>query len=103
MYHGVESADQARTHFEQTVINKEVPDDAPVYDLSADTSERLIDIIKNLGFSSSNGETRRLIQQGGVSINDEKVEDVAMEVLLPSGEEQVLKVGKRKFAILKSS
>lgn len=103
MYQGSDSADQARSHFEQTVINKEVPDDAPVYEMLAGESQRLIDIINALGFSASNGETRRLIQQGGVSLDDEKVDDVSLELQLQSGEEQVLKVGKRKFAILKAS
>ena len=43
----------------------------------------------------SNGEARRLITQGGVKIDNEKVEDV--HNILESGKEIVIKVGKRKF------
>lgn len=103
MYHGKEDADLARSHFEKTIINKEVPDDAPEYKLTPGQPERLLDIIKDLGFSSSNGETKRLIKQGGVSMDDEKVSDITLEVDLSTGEERVLKVGKRKFAIIKGN
>jgi len=44
---------------------------------------------------SSNGEARRMISQGGVSINKEKVEDIHLS--LEPGVEMVIKVGKRKF------
>lgn len=103
LYHGEEGAKAAREHFEQTIINKQVPDDAPEFEISAGESARILDIISDLNFSSSNGETKRLIQQGGVSIDDEKVSDIGLEISLSSGEEKVLKVGKRKYAILKGA
>ena len=103
LYHGEEGAKAAREHFEQTIINKQVPDDAPEFKVKAGETARLLDIISELNFSSSNGETKRLIQQGGVSIDEEKVSDIGMEVSLSSGEEKVLKVGKRKYAILKGA
>lgn len=102
MYHGDEAAKAARHHFEQTVINKQVPDDAPVYELPGGEPKRVLEIIKELKFSPSNGETRRLIQQGGVSLNGEKITDVNFETIIPAGQEVVLKVGKRKFAVLKA-
>ncbi|RCL65515.1 MAG: tyrosine--tRNA ligase, partial [Rhodothermaeota bacterium MED-G64] len=62
-----------------------------------------ISIITGLGFASSNGEARRLIQQGGVSLDDVKVTDVQAMVSLEKDQEVVLKAGKRKFAILAAS
>ena len=103
LYHGEEGAKAAREHFEQTIINKQVPDDAPEYVLTGGEAMRVLDIISELNFSQSNGETKRLIQQGGVSIDDEKVNDIGLELSLSSGEEKVLKVGKRKYAILKGA
>lgn len=103
LYHGEESAKAAREHFEQTVINKQVPDDAPEYPISAGEAVRILDVISDLNFSSSNGETKRLIKQGGVSIDDEKVSDIGLELTLEAGDEKVLKVGKRKYAILKGA
>ncbi len=103
LYHGEEGAKSAREHFEQTIINKQVPDDAPEFELKAGEATRLLDIISELDFSQSNGETKRLIKQGGVSIDDEKVTDIGQEITLSEGQEKVLKVGKRKYAILKGA
>lgn len=102
-FHSEEFAIFARNYFEQTVIKKEVPDDAPVVQHPEGTSLKLTELITTLGFVSSNGEAKRLIQQGGVSLNDEKVTDIHYEVHFYSGEDRVLKAGKRKFAILKSA
>lgn len=101
LYHGEEGAKSAKNHFEQTIINKQVPDDAPEFTISENEDIRLMDIIIELKFSPSNGETKRLIKQGGVSLDDVKVEDFGLTLSMNSGEEKVLKVGKRKYAILK--
>lgn len=101
LYHGEEGAKSAREHFEQTIINKQVPDDAPEFELHSGKSVRLMEIISELNFSPSNGETKRLIKQGGVSLDDEKISDFGLELSLNAGDEKVLKVGKRKYAILK--
>lgn len=103
MYHDEAAAKGAQEHFEQTVINKQVPDDAPVFELSPDVPTRLMEVISELKFSPSNGETKRLIKQGGVSLGDAKVTDPGLELSLSSGEEKILKVGKRKYAILKGA
>jgi tyrosyl-tRNA synthetase len=102
MYHNKSAAEEARKHFEQTVINKEMPEDALVLSFEPGTKQRLIDIIADAGFTSSNGETKRLMKQGGVSVNDEKIKDTNFELTFTSESEFQLKVGKRNFAILKS-
>lgn len=101
LYHGEDGAKAARNHFEQTIINKQVPDDAPEFKINAGEASKIMDIISDLNFSQSNGETKRLIKQGGVSLDDEKVTDIGLEISLNEEEEKVLKVGKRKYAILK--
>lgn len=100
MYHGEASAVSAREHFEQTVINKDVPDDAPEFEYPAGSSIRLIDIISDAGLTQSNGETKRMMKQGGVSLNDEKINDPNAEVKFIKGSQFELKVGKRNFARL---
>jgi len=100
LYHGEEAAKEAKEHFEQTVINKEVPDDAPVFEFEAG-SHRLLDIIAETGFSPSNGETKRMMKQGGVSLDEQKIKNPGQEVTLQSGQEHILKVGKRNFGIVK--
>lgn len=102
MYHGEEAAKEAREHFEQTVINKEIPDDAPTFEYDSGETVRLLDIISDTGFTESNGQTKRLMKQGGVSIDDEKITDKGYEITFDDDTEFTLKVGKRNFAIVKS-
>lgn len=102
MYHGKRAADDARAHFEQTVIKKEIPEDSLTLTYDSGSSHRLLDIIAETGFTSSNGETKRLMKQGGVSVNDNKVTDIGFDLTFEKGETYTLKVGKRNFAILES-
>jgi tyrosyl-tRNA synthetase len=100
LYHGDEAAKAARIHFEQTVIKKEIPDDIPVFDFPVNDPQKLIQIITSIGFAPSNGEARRLVQQGGVSIDGDTISDIQYELSLTTEQEVVLKVGKRKFGRL---
>ncbi|MCH8558105.1 MAG: tyrosine--tRNA ligase [Balneolia bacterium] len=103
MYYDEAAANAAREHFEKTVINKEIPDDIPEFSFENGSSHKLIHIIKTVNFAPSNGEARRLIQQGGVSIDGETVEDVNHEITFSNDTEMVLKVGKRKFGRIKTT
>ncbi|MEX0823852.1 MAG: tyrosine--tRNA ligase [Balneolaceae bacterium] len=100
MYHGKQAAKEARNHFEQTVIKKDIPDDAPVFEFEAGSTHRLLDIISDAGLTASNGETKRMMKQGGISVNDDKINDINYEISFSGGDELHLKVGKRKFAKL---
>lgn len=94
MYHSKEDAILAEQEFDNIFKNKGIPDDIPEY--SADTdSMTIIDLIATVNFAPSKGEARRLIQQGGVSVDGEKVTDLFQNIIFDS--EKVLKVGKRKF------
>lgn len=103
MYHGEEAAKNARQHFEKTIINKDIPDDAPVLEFDAGSTHRLMDIISEAKMTGSNGETKRMMKQGGVTLDEEKINDPNFEVSFGDGEEMTLKVGKRKFARLKAN
>lgn len=102
MYHGEKAAAGARKHFEKTVINKDIPDDAPEFEFKKGSEHRLMDIISDAGLTSSNGETKRMMKQGGVSVDDKKIKDPNHIITFSNGDEYSLKVGKRKFARLKS-
>jgi tyrosyl-tRNA synthetase len=102
MYHGEEAAKGARKHFEKTVINKDIPDDAPEFTFETGSTHRLLDIISDANLTSSNGETKRMMKQGGVSLDDEKIQDPNFEITFNDGDDMALKVGKRKFAKLKA-
>jgi len=98
MYHGEEKALAARKYFEETVIGDAIPDDAPTLKYETGSKVRLLDIVADGGFTSSNGETKRLIKQGGISIDDDKVSDKGYRVTFDSDTEFILKVGKRNYA-----
>lgn len=102
MYHGDDAAQAARNHFNQAVVNKTAPDDAPVFKFETGKEVRLLDIIAETGFVDSNGEIKRLIKQGGVSIDDEKINDKNYSITFNEDTEFTLRVGKRNFAVIKS-
>ena len=54
-----------------------------------------MDIIHAAGFVRSKSEARRLVQQGAVRLDDERVDDITAEI--DASEEHVLQVGKRRF------
>ncbi len=100
MYHGAQKADEARRHFEKTVVKKDIPDDIPEFNINSGENHRLLDLMKALKFVSSNSEGRRMITQGGVTLNGEKITDPQYEFQAVPEQEIILKVGKRKFGKL---
>ena len=94
MYHSLDSAISAEEEFDKIFINKGIPDDIP--ELKLDSSEiGILDLIMLANFAPSRGEARRLVTQGGVSVDGEKIADPKAVVVVIDG--NVLKVGKRKF------
>ena len=92
-YHGPEAASAAKAHFEQVFARKELPDDIPEHGFGA--GQKLVNALKDSGMVASTGEARRLIKQGGIKVEGEKVSDVD----LPA-QAAVVQVGKRKFVKL---
>lgn len=94
MYFSTEASLEAEKHFDNLFINKGIPEDIP--ELSLGNEEiGILQLITKVKFAPSNGEARRLVQQGGVSLNNEKITDVRANIKIE--EETILKVGKRKF------
>lgn len=92
-FHGADAAQVAEAHFIQVFQRRELPDDMPAFPLAAPAS--LVDVIYDAGIVPSKGEIRRLIKQGGVRLDGEKVADVHLE--LQCKPEQIVQVGKRHF------
>ncbi|HPI28685.1 MAG TPA: tyrosine--tRNA ligase [Candidatus Marinimicrobia bacterium] len=96
MYHSESAARQAEQNFEQIFSKKEIPDDIEEIIIpSSDLPKPLVKLLTECGAVSSNGEARRLIQQGGVRINDEKISDI--NYAIQNKGEYITKVGKRRF------
>ena len=98
--HGAEASRDAEAHFERTVQRRELPDDVPEYALPTDPErERLSDVILRAGLASSSAEARRLIDQGAVRVNDERMDRNGPASSLKAGD--VIRVGRRRIVRLK--
>jgi tyrosyl-tRNA synthetase len=95
MYHGKKASNEAESAFKRIFVEKELPDTMPEFVLE-ESSCRIDDLLIRTKTADSKSNARRLIQQGGVSVNGEKVSDPF--TVIPINSEIILKVGKRKFA-----
>jgi tyrosyl-tRNA synthetase len=106
-YHGAEAGRDARAAFQQKFQAREFPEqpDAHVVLTPADVKDAsapsigLVDLIANTGLVPSKSEARRLIVQGGVEIEEQKMTDANAAVPLSVGTTLHLRVGRRKFAV----
>ena len=98
IYHDEDATQKAESDFDALFIKKDIPDDIPEYALS--NAETLISIMVGNNLVSSNGDAKRMIKQGAVKLDNEKVSDMSLEI--SPGSEAVLKVGKRKFLRIKA-
>ena len=94
LYHGEQTALEAEQEFNKIFSHKEIPTDIEEYILTED-NVWIVKLMTDAGLTSSNGEARRMIKQGAVSIDNTKVTDENM--VWSFQEEKVLKVGKRRF------
>lgn len=94
-YWGKDSAVKAKEEFEHVFKDKGLPEDLPVFKYKWDEAEVWIPkLMKEACLVKSTSEAVRLIRQGGVTINEARVEDPDAKI----GEgEYLFKVGKRKF------
>jgi len=100
MYHDEDAAERAEEHFEQTVVKGGVPDNIPEYALETEEGKEvgLLNLMRHAGLTDSNSEGRRMIEQGAVTIDDEKVTDTGRYIDVAEEAPFVLQVGKRRFA-----
>ena len=96
-FHGREAAEGAQLHFRRVVQRGDVPEELPEHSLSLPPGGRrgLLDVMREVGFTRSIGEARRLVQQGAVQVDGEAVSEVGLT--LPAGS-YLLRAGKRRFA-----
>ena len=103
LVHGKEEADKAQEAARALFGSKTNTDNMPSTDLTSadfeDGSIKILELLKKCGLIPSNGEGRRLIQQGGVSVDGEKVADVFADIPASAFEKGyvVIKKGKKVF------
>ena len=96
-FHGAAAAEDALADFEARFKQGAIPDDIQEVALQAvEGGLPVVQVLRLSGLTASTSEAMRMIAQGGVKIDGEKVAD--KEVVIPVGASHVLQVGKRKFA-----
>jgi tyrosyl-tRNA synthetase len=90
LYSEVETK-EAEEHFEKTVQNKEVPEEIEEYAIKENAT--ISQLMAEAKLAASRSEAIRLIKQGGVTINGEKVDDFNT----PVSKGVTIKVGKRRY------
>ena len=100
LVHGQEEADKAKAAAEAVFGGSGSSDNMPTVELTAENAaKKLVDVLVAAEVFGSKGEARRLIQQNGLSLNDEKVTDP--DYTLSEGDftdgEAIVKKGKKKF------
>lgn len=94
LYHGTEAGVQARREFDQIFKDKGLPDEIEEMDFPQASCD-IVSLLKDAGLVASKGEARRLVQQGGVRVEREKVTDAAHQVDLK--QPVLIQCGKRRF------
>ncbi len=96
-FHSRAEADQAQQNFIARFQKGALPDDIPEISLSAGAEGLpLANVLKQSGLTSSTSEALRMIKQGAVRIDGERVEDPGL--IVAAGSSSVYQVGKRRFA-----
>ncbi len=96
-FHGAQAAADALADFDARFRQGAIPDDLPTVILeSAGAALGIAQILKLAGLTASTSEALRMIDQGGVKIDGEKIEDKSLS--FAAGTAFVVQVGKRKFA-----
>lgn len=96
LYHGEDGVQKAVAFYEAAFAKKAIPDDIPTLAIRRGMApEELTTLLVSEGYVPSKSEFRRLLTQGGVQLNSEKVSLSQWDNGVQSGD--VLKIGKKRF------
>lgn len=98
LYHGKEAAKSAKEEFVNVFSKKELPKDIPEVVIEEGTYDLPLFLV-NLGAATSNSEARRLIEQGGLKIDETKITDWKAQIGAKKG--MLIQVGKMKYYRIK--
>jgi tyrosyl-tRNA synthetase len=118
-FHSLSAANYAEEHFVRQFVNKDAPDQIQEK-IVVEGTYKLVDLLVQTDMVASKGEAKRLIEQGGVKLNGNKILNVGLSIQLspnlivihhntargseidPHNNEVILQVGKRKFLKVKA-
>jgi len=97
-FHSREAANQAEAEFARRFREHQVPTDIETVEIkSSEPTIKLLDLLVQAELAPSKAEARRLMTQGGVKVNREKVSDLMASIKPSETQEILLQVGKLKF------
>jgi len=97
-FHGAEVARAAEAEFVRVFQQRELPTDIPIYELGSWKPLSIVELLKEANLAPSTSAARRLVEQGGVRINDQKVADIGFIVQPEEG--MIVRAGKRNWVKL---
>jgi tyrosyl-tRNA synthetase len=98
LYHDVAAAEKAQEEFVKVFSNKEMPTEIPEIEIQYGNWEPVILLIAT-GAMTSNSEARRLVEQGGLKIDNTKITDPKAEISIQKG--MIIQAGKKKYFRIK--
>lgn len=98
-FHSQSAAQAAEDEFNRIFVDKGMPDQVEEITVSPQQIG-LTQLMTTVGITASNSEATRLIQGGGVQINQQKISDSKLKLELKAGDQHVIKAGKKKFVKL---
>jgi tyrosyl-tRNA synthetase len=94
-FHSSEAAQAASEEFSRVFSQSELPEDIPEFALAGQTLG-ILSLLVQCKLATSNSEARRLVEQGAVKVDDQRVSDAKSRIAVKPG--TVLRAGKRGFA-----
>ncbi|GAA0863867.1 tyrosine--tRNA ligase [Paraclostridium tenue] len=93
LYHGEEKSNEAENRFKEVYQKGQIPNDIKTVEVLKEKFDLIEELVKN-SLVSSKSEVRRLISQGGIKVNNEKLEDINK---LNISDTMIIQIGKKKF------
>ena len=98
IFHGADAAQEAEAHFRTVFQERELPADMPEFVMSGPLA--LLDLLQAAGLTASRGEGRRLLAQGGIKLDGQRLEQIETVIDLGAAGSRILQVGRRHFVRL---
>ncbi|HEX2787926.1 MAG TPA: tyrosine--tRNA ligase [Ignavibacteria bacterium] len=102
LYYDEQTAQNAVDEFDRIFVKKELPDDMPVFELKV-SNKSLSELLVETALTSSLSESRRMIEQGAIQIDQKKVSDIKLIIDESFPDDFIIQRGKRNFVKIKKS
>ena len=96
-FHGHAAGEEAAAEFQRVFRERQTPEEAPEFRIPRGEPRRLVVLLVDTGMAPSRSEAERLIKQGGVELDGERVTDIRREIDCSRPGAILLRAGKKKF------